>query len=189
MRTCHFTMNKQQKRSFYLTIVRSIFEHCSIIWCPQNSTQLSKFVTIQKRAIKWINGHQFERYTEEVFHENQRDLKILPINFKFLYNDLTLFFKIVNVLVHITLPNYITVAEADRVRYTRQTAAIVDYVDVTTFRCDIVPNCDCFRNSYFYRTMLHWNKLPVSVRQVGGIASFKSALTEFLWSADTSWPD
>ena len=31
MRTCHFATNKQQKRVFYLTIVRSIFEHGSII--------------------------------------------------------------------------------------------------------------------------------------------------------------
>ena len=33
-RTCHFTTNKRQKRSFYLAIVRSIFEHCSVIWSP-----------------------------------------------------------------------------------------------------------------------------------------------------------
>ena len=31
MRTCHFTTNKRQKRSFYLTIVKSLFEHCSVI--------------------------------------------------------------------------------------------------------------------------------------------------------------
>ena len=31
MRTCHFTSNKRQKRAFYLTIVRSIFEHGSIV--------------------------------------------------------------------------------------------------------------------------------------------------------------
>ena len=34
-RTFHFTRNKRQKRTFYLTIVRSIFEHCSIIWYPE----------------------------------------------------------------------------------------------------------------------------------------------------------
>ena len=41
MRTCHFTVilrsfNKRQKRSLYLTIVRSLFEHCSVIWSPQH---------------------------------------------------------------------------------------------------------------------------------------------------------
>ena len=42
MRTCHFTRDKRQKRAFYLTIVRSLFEHCSIIWYPQRSTHLRK---------------------------------------------------------------------------------------------------------------------------------------------------
>ena len=31
MRTCHFTTNKRLKGSFYLTIVGSLFEHCSVI--------------------------------------------------------------------------------------------------------------------------------------------------------------
>ena len=59
MRTCHFTSNKRQKRAFYLTIVRSIFEHGSIIWSPQGSTQIMKFDSLQKRAMKWINGESF----------------------------------------------------------------------------------------------------------------------------------
>ena len=30
-RTCHFVADRRQKRSFYLAIVRSLFEHCSVI--------------------------------------------------------------------------------------------------------------------------------------------------------------
>ena len=52
VRICHFATNKQQKRIIYLTIVRSIFEHGSIIWSPQGLTQLLKFESIQKRAVK-----------------------------------------------------------------------------------------------------------------------------------------
>ena len=33
-RTCHFTADIRQKRSFYLAIIRSIFEHCSALWSP-----------------------------------------------------------------------------------------------------------------------------------------------------------
>ena len=67
MRSCHFTTNKQQKRSFYLTIVRSLFEHCSVIWSPQHKSLISKFDMIQNRAIKWIDGHPFDSYTHEQF--------------------------------------------------------------------------------------------------------------------------
>ena len=63
-RTCHFTTNVKQKRALYLSLVRSIFEHCSILWSPQNSTQINKFAAIQKRAIKWIYGEQFASYSD-----------------------------------------------------------------------------------------------------------------------------
>ena len=108
---------------------------------------------------------------------------------KFIFNDLKLFYKIVNGLVPISLPEYISVVGADHARYTRRTAAIVDHIDATTFSCSIVPNCDSFRNSYFYRTIRVWNNVPVQVRQATGISIFKSKLIKFLWSADTEWPD
>ena len=113
MRTCHFTSNKRQKRSFYLTIVRSIFEHGSIIWSPQASTYLTQLENIQKRAIKWINGESFVSYNDFEFFEKQKDLQILPIRLKFFYNSIMLFYKIVNDLVAISLPEYITVARPE----------------------------------------------------------------------------
>ena len=173
---------------FYLSIVRSIFEHCSVIWCPQTAIHLSKFAAVQKRAIKWINGQQFDSYSEDVFFAKQKELEILPIRLKFIQNSLILFYKIVNGLIGICLPDYITVAEATNLRYTRNTAPVVDGYDTSTYCCSIVPNCDSFRNSYFFRTMMLWNSLPVYIRQCEQISSFKVKLTGFLWSADT-WPD
>ena len=37
-RTCHFVKNPTKKRTLYLTIVRSLFEHASIIWCLLRKT-------------------------------------------------------------------------------------------------------------------------------------------------------
>ena len=90
MRTCHFTTNKNQTRSFYLTLVRSIFEHCSVIWSPQQASNVAKFDIIQKRAIKWIDGHPFECYTKEEFFKKQRNYNILPMELRFRLNDLKL---------------------------------------------------------------------------------------------------
>ena len=47
-RTCHFVNNNRMKRALYLTMVRSIFEHCPIIWRPSSSTVIAKLETIQK---------------------------------------------------------------------------------------------------------------------------------------------
>ena len=142
MRTCHFTTNKRQKRSFYLAIVRSLFEHCSVIWCPQHATHIAKFDAIQKRAIKWIDGHPFVSYTREEFLIKQRQYDILPMSLRFRFNDLKLCYQIVNGLVPIELPNHITFAEASRARYTRNTAPIIEGSDTTTLCCSAVPSCD-----------------------------------------------
>ena len=51
IRSCHFTTTKKHNKTFYLIIVRSIFEHCSIIWRPKSSDQISEFDAIQKRQL------------------------------------------------------------------------------------------------------------------------------------------
>ena len=188
-RICHFTRDKRQKRTFYLTIVRSVFEHCSIIWYPQRSTQLRKLEAIQKRAIKWINGEPFISYSDICFLEKQKELEILPIRLKFVHNTLTLFYKIVNSLVSIVLPDYITVVRPEHTRYTRNTALVIDELDNYTYSCSITPSIDNFKHNFFYRSMMLWNKLPLIIRKTNTISAFKLELTKFLWEADTTWPD
>ena len=189
-RTCHFTTDKRQKRSFYLALVRSIFEHCSVIWSPQNATHLKGFDDIQRRAIKWINGEPFTSYSEEMFASKQKELNILPIKLKFIYNDLVVFYKVVNNLIPVKLPDYITVCQPESLRYTRRNAPIHDLTDVSTYKSSIVPCSNALKHSFFYRSMIRWNDLPVTVRQSESMLGFKSNLTKHLWTtADDDWPD
>ena len=189
MRTCHFATNKKQKRAFYLTVVRSIFEHCSVIWHPDSSNQMSKFNAIQKKAVKWIYGQQFSHYTDMEYSSKLKELSILPIKSKFALNDLIMFYKILNCIVPISLPEHFTVIKPKDVRFTRKTVAIIDNKDVTSIKCSIKPSCDSFRKCFFYRTMTLWNSIPYSIRQQSTITKFKSQVTEFLLSADLDWPD
>ena len=91
---------------------------------------------------------------------------------------------IINLLVHIKLPKHFTFVEADQVRYTHQTSAIINNVDKTLIKCNIR-----FRDCSVYRTMDLWNRLPSHIRQVTKVSIFKVKLTTFLWGADTDWPD
>jgi endonuclease/exonuclease/phosphatase family metal-dependent hydrolase len=188
-RTCHFTTDRRQKRSFYLALVRSIFEHCSVVWSPQSSTHMERFAAIQKRAIKWINGEQFTSYSDELFASKQKELNILPMKLKFIYNDLVLFYKIVNNIIPLELPDYITVCVPEGSRYTRRNAQIHELTDTSTYESSIVPCIDAFRHSFYYRTMLRWNDLPIGIRQAECLTKFKTALQIHLWTADDDWPD
>ena len=106
-RTCHFVKNPSKKRTLYLVIVRSLFEHCAPIWAPSHEAIANKFEPFQKRCIKWILNEQFTSYSESQYHRKLLDLKIMPLSFKFLYTDMALFFKVVNELVPINLTDYV----------------------------------------------------------------------------------
>ena len=64
-RTCHFIIDTRKRRSLYLSLVRSQFEHCNIIWRPYTETEILTFEKLQKKAIKWIFGEQNLHYDQE----------------------------------------------------------------------------------------------------------------------------
>jgi len=60
-RVCHFVKCTKQKRVLYLAMVRSLFEHASVIWHPSGA-QIQKLEKIQKRSVKWILNEQDHHY-------------------------------------------------------------------------------------------------------------------------------
>ena len=45
-----------------------------------------------------------------------------------------------------------------------------------------------FNNSYFYRTHLMWNRLPLSLREIIRPSIFKAKLIEYIWNEYISKP-
>ena len=111
------------------------------------------------------------------------------MKFKFVLNDLIMYFKIINLLVHIKLLEHFTFVEAEQVRNTRQTTAIMNNVNKSLIKCNVRPTGGIFRDCFFYRTMDFWNRLPSHIRQVTNVSIFNVKLTTFLWGADTDWLD
>ena len=165
-RTCHFIKNSDQRRALYLSLVRSIFEHCCQVWAPQSLKLINTFDLLQKRAVKWILKEPYARYNEEEFLKKQWSLDLLPMKYKFLLSDLTLFYKIVNNCIEIKLPNYVSRIEPQDVsRITRSTDLIAKGIDKFKFKCKVVPKINAFENSFFVRTMKQWNALPLYLRE------------------------
>ena len=181
-RTCYFIKDTKQRRALYMSLVRSIFEHCCQVWAPQNNKSLNAFDLLQKRAVKWILKESYKSYSDEEFLMKQRKLDLLPMKSKFLLSDLILFYKIVNNEVTIKLPNYVTRIEPQDVKkVTRSTRAIAEGVDKSKFKCKIVPKVKSFQDSYFYRSVEHWNSLPLKLRDLVDVNKFKNNLKEHLW--------
>ena len=106
-RTCHFVNNTQKRRTLYLTLVRSLFEHGSQIWSPVGTSAIISFENFQKSCIKWIVHEQFIPYREADYLKKLTTLNILPIEYKFILSDLLLFHESIFELVPVIFPHEI----------------------------------------------------------------------------------
>ena len=105
-RTCHFTRNQDQRRVLYLALVRSQFEHCSVIWTPYQQQLIAQFEAVQKRAVKWILSEQVKSYSPDIYIQKLQKLDLLPIKYKFMFTDLSLSHKIISGNICIRVPTY-----------------------------------------------------------------------------------
>ena len=183
-RTCHFTKNTQQKRALYLALVRSQFQHCSVIWRPHTTNIKNKLDSLQKRGIKWILSEFSQSYKKQDFIIKQRSLDILPINEHLLLTDLILFHKIFYELICIPMPDYIQriSVESLNATTTRFYATARELSDNLLLKCTIIPKKGAFINSFFYRSHLEWNKLDFSLRQITEPETFKAHLKMHIWT-------
>ena len=179
-RTCQFLVKSSSKRTLYLTLVRSQFEHCSTIWRPVTQKNIDKFESIQKNAIKWMLNEMFISYSDsEVYFKKCNEVNILPVTKIFDLNDLILFHKIVNCQIPTKLPNYVLkYSGASRLRNNR--------LDYEWYVCNLEHSAYAKSKSplftnYFYRVVHIWNKLPLSTRWTTNLDNFKNLTKKFLW--------
>ena len=176
-RTCHFVCDQARRRVLYLTLVRSQFEHCSIIWRPQNKTWTNKLENLQKRAVKWILSEEYTSYSLNMYIQKCRQLNILPLSARFDFNDILFFYKVTHGLVPVELPPYLTPYIDTR----RLRSCHLDYLCYTS---SIAPHNSrgAFAQSFFYRTHLKWNRIPLLIREIDSFVEFKAKLRTLLWT-------
>ena len=160
-----------------MTLVRSQFENCSIIWRPTSKTLSEKLESLQKRAIKWILSEEGHSYSPEVYKRKCKQVDILPLASKFDLNDLVFFYKIVNELIPVSLPDYLSFYQGS----SRLRRCHFDSLSVVS---SIIPRStqnNALSRSFFYRTHLLWNQIPLEIRQITSLSLFKSEVTKHLW--------
>ena len=176
-RTCHFVLDPRKRRSIYLTLIRSLFEHCSQIWRPVKNCDEIKFEALQKKAIKWIFNEDFIRYSIDKYFSKCKQIDIPPLQLHFELNDLMFFYKIVRELIPVSLPNYIVPYMGTSALRSRHLDPL-SYVYAADKR---IPTTSPFFKSYFYMTAHLWNSLPIDIREIQSMIPFKLAARAFLW--------
>ena len=178
-RTCNFVNDVKRRRALYLALVRSQFEHCSVIWRPCNETMLKRFENFQKKCIKWILSEVELSYSShDTYIRKCRQANVLPLASRLTLNDLVLFHKIVYRYIPVNLPDYLQWFNGN----SRLRSCHFDHLSLV---CTLLPKASSSRNlekSYFYRTHSCWNALPLELREIGSISLFKIRLEKHLWS-------
>ncbi len=189
-RTCHFVNDSNKRRALYLTLVRSLFEHCPMVWRPASKTTVEKLESLQKRAIKWIRKDEGVSYsTDDLYFIHCKQLNILPIKYRFDFHNLKFFHSIVYNHTCVKLPEYLTLfSGSTRLRST--------HLDHLCFVSSVQPRgttaSDSRRglnNTFFYRTHLLWNRLPLSLRELEYPSIFKRKLVQYIWTELVSNPE
>ena len=177
-RNCYFVRDVRRGRTLYLTLVRSIFNHCVVVWRPTNVTLANKIESIQKKGIKWILNEEEVSYADKTLYFRKcKELKILPMNMRFDFCDLIMLHKIIRGYMPISLPNYISF-------FTGKSRLRFCHLDKLSLVSSIIPRTcagqgtttNALANSFFYRSHLLWNMLPIEIRSIETISKFKVAL-------------
>jgi hypothetical protein len=184
-RTCYFVNDFRRKRTLYLSLIRSQFEHCSQIWRPINKTMLSKFENFQKKCIKWILNEEPLHYNCDTYLIKCRQARLLTLEKRFDFNDLVLFYKVCNKLIPLNFPPYLNFFDG----YSRLRSCHLDtFSIVSEIKPKVTPSFSDNKNSalnksFFYRTHLLWNSLPLDIRAVSTLSLFKAKLLKFMWDS------
>ena len=172
MRKLKFKLDRKSLETIYLTFIRPLLEYGDVIW--DNCTQYEKneLDKIQNEAARITTGttklvsldNLYKEVGWQTLHRRRQDHKI------------TLFYKMFNQLTPVYLssliPQQVNAISHHNLRNSN---------DIHTIR----SNTSLYHNSFLPSTLRQWNSLPVEVRQLNTLSSFKTFLKKDLQSVPT----
>ena len=188
-RTCDFVKNRTKRRTLFISLVGSQFEHCIIICRPTAQSTLDRLESLQKRGFKYILDNEYISFRKlGDYYRACKQLNILPMSFKYDFRDLLYFHSVYYEYSVTKLPEYLSKFTGSRLRNSHY-----DRLSIVSSIIPRIPhnlNTECstlgISKSFFYRAHISWNKLPLSIRELGAPGKFKSAVLVHLWTKISS---
>ena len=177
-RNAYFVTDPRKRRLLSISLVRSQFEHCSVITRPTTTTMTDKLESCQKAYIKWILHKENLSYAHwPTYLSKCRQVNLLPLSDYMNLKDLIDLHKVIYGLIPIALPDYLTFFSGQsRLRRT--------HLDSLSLVSSITPRSasNAFANSFFFRTHCKWNSLPRETREIECPKAFKTEVIALLWT-------
>jgi len=151
---------RRVKTDAYNSFVKPILNYAAPVWTPHADYYINKLEAIQKRAARFIMS-DYRRSSSVTAMLNQ--LKWRPVEIQHRELRLLMFYKIINRLVELPVPEYIIPAP----RVTRGNS--MKFVQPTM-------HIDPYKYSFFPNTISQWNKLPLEIANTVDLNDFKNLL-------------
>ena len=129
--------------------------------------------------------HVILHYCYDTYIRKCRQSNILPLIKRFEFNDLVLFYKVVNSLIPLRLPAYLEFFDGNsRLRSCHlDTLCLVSTIHPKANAFAATTKNSALNKSFFYRTHFLWNKLPFEARCANSLSIFRTKLLKILWDS------
>lgn len=161
-----YLLPKDIKKSLYNTLIYPYLNYCNFIWASNYPTRLQKLVTLQKRAIRLIEGAAYTASSRPIF----ASLKLLKINQIKDFQIADLFYCFEHNLLPDSFINYFSKASILHMHDTRGASSYRPIKARTNIRIFSVKSVGPHI----------WNSLPSQIQAAQNRRQFKRLMKEYL---------
>ncbi|KAJ8038699.1 hypothetical protein HOLleu_16195 [Holothuria leucospilota] len=159
-----YSCPRSVKANAYLTLVRTLLEYSSSVWDPYTVSLSNKVEQIQRRAARFVcNDYSPHSSMTEIL----KDLGWDSLNVRRTVNRLAIFHKARLGFLALPMNNLQPVRRPSRHHHSNS------FLHIPT-------NKDCYKYSFFPRTVRDWNLLPQNITDLEDPKQFKSAALRIL---------
>jgi hypothetical protein len=163
-----YFLTDDMKTIFYNSYLLPIFDYCCVLWGKDNKNYINKINILQKRAAKIILNKPIKTPTKGLF----KSLNWLSFNERCKYHSAVLIYKVINQIAPAYLLDILTFSRNEK--HNLRSSIHNDLV------LQKIPRTNYYKDSFSYYSMKVWNDIPVDIRSVPKIQSFKSKYKKYL---------